>query len=98
MFVEKQYVLGKKNFLLEKFWHSLATIAVRLYWPSLLREYQLLPTFSRLLGIAWSCDLHWGNTLVNGIDWRHHQVGTESLSENGFCSVNYTLLRRPKLW
>ena len=91
MSVEKQYVLGKKNFLLEKFWHSLATIAVRLYWPSLLWEYQLLAT-------AWSCDLHWGNTLVNGIDWRHHQVGTEILSENGFCSVNYTLLRRPKLW
>ena len=40
--------------------------------------------------MPWSCDLHWGNPLVNRINWKHHQVGPETLSENGFSSIIYT--------
>ena len=73
--------------------HSVQTLKTNFAW-----ECQSLPTFFQLLDIAWSCDLHWGHPLVNGVNWRDRQVGLDILCENRFSSVNYALPTSPKLW
>ena len=87
-------VFDRKN------WHSLVTIVVRpsLYgdhvdlvsldqvYMEYINPFHFFFFFFQLLAIPWSCNLHWGDPLVNGVNWKHHQVGLEILSENGFST------------
>ena len=54
--------------------------------------------FFHLPDVVWSSNFCWGIPLDNDVDWWRHEVDDRTLSENGFWSVNYTIVPWSQWW